>query len=301
MSLLYKRNSLIKTICLMASMAAINIVLSFLTNVVPFLALLLVIFLPLTSSVVEVCCKDRYFPIYALATIGLSIVVSLSSFDFTLFYVVPSIITGYVFGLASKRGLPHFLAIFVAAVIQTELSFAFIPLLKLITERDLILDLVRIFNITDRTYFDNLIVLIFFLVAVAQTFLSFIVVNNELQKMGSKTENDDTHELATSFSALISCLGMIGFYFLYVPISYVCMGFAWYFAAFTVFFAIKERQKLACIFMGCSLLATIFLYAALNRKMPTGNELLLLGIVPVLISCISILFYFLKKQNSKIK
>lgn len=285
----------------MGAMAAINVIFSLLTNFVPFLAVLLIIFLPLTSAVVEVCCKDRYFPIYALATIGLSIVVSLSSFDFTLFYVVPSIVTGYVFGLISKKNLPNYLAIFIAAFIQTELSFAFIPLIRLITERDLIQDLIRIFNITNRTYFDNLIILVFFIVALIQTFLSFIIVHNELEKMGQKNDSTKSYELAASCAAIFSCLAIIGFYFIYIPISFVCLGFAMYFAGFSVYYAAKKGQKLLLILMGVSLLINIFMYAALNSKLQTGSELLLIGITPVLISLLSMLFYFLKKQNSKIK
>lgn len=301
MQLLYKRQTLIKSISLMGAMAAINIVFSFLTNFVPFLAVLLIIFLPLTSAVVEVCCKDRYFPIYALATIGLSIVVTLSSFDFTLFYVVPSIVTGYVFGLVSKKNLPNFLAIFIASVIQTGLSFAFIPLIKLITERDLIQDIARIFNISDRTYFDNLLILIFFLVALVQTILSFIVVHNELEKMGQKSDKGKSYELITDCASIVSCVAMIGFAFVYLPIAYICLGFAWYFAVFSIYYAIINKQKWLAISMGASFLITLFLYAAFNTKLQKGYELLLLGITPTLISLLSISFYFLKKQKTEIK
>ena len=71
---------------------------------------------------------------------------SIKQVDFTLFYLVPSIIAGYIFGLMSKKGISSFWAIFVAAVIQTGLSFAFIPLTTLITEInfiDLLKDLLK--------------------------------------------------------------------------------------------------------------------------------------------------------------
>ena len=86
MNWFYKKETLIRTICFMSFFVAINVLCSFLTTVLPLLSVILIIFLPLTSAMVEVLCKDRWFPIYAIATIGLSIVVSLSSIDFTIFF-----------------------------------------------------------------------------------------------------------------------------------------------------------------------------------------------------------------------
>ena len=116
MEVFYKKDSLIRTICFMAFFVAINVVCSFVAVYAPLVSIILIIILPLTSAVVEINCKDRWFPIYAIATLGLSIVASLSAIDFTLFYLVPSIVTGYIFGLMAKKGFPNLWGIFIAAV-----------------------------------------------------------------------------------------------------------------------------------------------------------------------------------------
>lgn len=297
MGFFYKRETLIRSISLMALMAAINVIFSLLTNFIVFLGVALVIFLPLTSAIVEITCKDRYFPIYAFATVGLSIVVSLSSFDVTIFYVLPSIITGYIFGLMQKKNLPNLLSIFVASIAQTIISFAFIPLIQLITQRNLIDDIVRLFSINDRTYFDNLIILIFFIVGLIQTILSFIVIDNELKKMGvKKVQEKDWSFLTNSCIIGTSFLGVI-FSFFYIPITYVCGGFAWYFAVFSFVFSIKRDEKLLPSLMGVTVLINCFLFAALNSYFKQGNEFLLFGIAPLLISILSFLFCFLKKRK----
>ena len=293
----YKKETLIRTICFMAFFVAINVVCSFLTTVLPFISIILIIFLPLTSAIVEVMCKDRWFPIYGVATIGLSIVVSLSSIDFTIFYIVPSIFTGYIFGLFSKRNLPNMFAIFFATIIQTLLSFAFIPLLQLITGSNLIDVLAKIFRISDRSWFDSIILLLFFMVALIQVILSFIVVQNELNKFGQKSDCKYNQERIAAFTTIGVCLVSAVFSFFYMPVCYLFIGVAYYFAVFVVIFQVQSKNKGCLIADGVSLLIGIVLFAALNQYIKDEVEFALFTIIPGLISIVSIFYSFLMKSD----
>lgn len=297
MALFSKKETLIRSMPLMAMMAAINVIFSLFTAFVPLLSVILIIFIPLTSTLVEVYCKDRYFPIYAIATLGLSVVVSLSAIDFTLFYLIPSIVTGYVFGLMAKKNFPSLWGILIASILQTGISFAFIPLIQLITEHNLVEDIIKILNVTDRTYFNNLLILMFFVVALIQTILSFIVVNNELKKFGIKNDNEKDWRLPVSLATILSSGIAVGLYFVYIPISLLCVGFAWYFAVFSLIFEITRKQKVSTIIMASMLLVNLFAFAGLNQFVEKGSEFILLGIAPLCISLISLGFYFLKKQK----
>ena len=293
----YKKETLIRTICFMAFFVAINVVCSFLTTVLPLLSIILIIFLPLTSAIVEVMCKDRWFPIYAVATIGLSIVVSLSSIDFTIFYIVPSIFTGYIFGLFSKRNLPNMIAIFFAAIIQTGLSFAFIPLLQLITGSNLIDVFAKILRISNRFLFDTVLLLLFFLVALIQVILSFIVVQNELNKFGQKNECKYNQERIAAFSTITAALLSAIFSLFYMPLCYLFIGIAYYFAVFVIIFQVQSKNKFCLILDGAALLIGIVLFAALNQYINDEVEFSLFAITPGLISIVSICYSFLKKSE----
>lgn len=297
MALFSKKETLIRSMPLMAMMAAINVIFSLFTAFVPLLSVALIIFIPLTSTLVEVYCKDRYFPIYAIATLGLSVCVSLSAIDFTLFYLVPSIITGYIFGLMAKKNFPSLWAILLASIAQTAISFAFIPLIKVITERNLIEDIRVILGVGDSVYFNNLLILMFFVVSLIQTILSFIVVNNELKKFGVKTDSEKDWRLAVSIGAFLASGLAVGLFFVYVPISLFCVGITWYFAVFSMIFEIKSGHKLETILMASMLLVNIFVFAAVNQYAEKGSEFIFLGIAPFCISLISLGFYFLKKQK----
>lgn len=297
MATLYKRDTLIKTICLMGLMAAINVVFTLLTSFVPLLSVLLIIFLPLTSAVIEITCKDRYFPIYFFATIGLSAAVSALTFDFAFFYVIPSMITGYIFGLMSKKNLPDMLSIFIASVFQTILSFAFVPVIELVTEVNIIDYAAKLFHINDRFVYDNSIILIFFLIALVQTILSFIVVDNELKKMKMKSVPIFRATPVAFLGGIIAIILAVSLSFVSLPISYFCLGIAWYFAVFCFIFAAQDKDKIYMALTGFTVLVNILLFAAFNQSLEKGYSFLLIGITPLMTCLLSLAFYFLKKQK----
>ena len=297
MTSIYKRQTLIRTICFMSFFVAINVICSFLTTLFPLASVILIIFLPLTSALVEVTCKDRWFPIYAFATVGLSIVVSLSSIDFTLFYIVPSIVSGYIFGLFAKHRLPSMYAIFFAALAQTLLSFLFIPILKLITGINIIDFFAKILRISDVFWFNTLVLLIFFIVSLIQTILSYIVVNNELVKFTKENPWKLSKDNVASVSCLSSIVFMVAFSFFYLPASYFLLGIAFYFGVFVVIEQAQLKQKVSLIIDAAVIFVMIILYAILNKYIKDGYDLLLFGAVPTLVSIVSIFHYFLKKSE----
>lgn len=292
-----KKNTLIRAICFMSFFVAINVLCSFLTVVAPLASVILIIFLPLTSAVVEVNVKDRWFPIYAFATIGLSIVVTLSSIDFTIFYIIPSIFTGYIFGLSLKHGIPKLLAIFSAAFIQAGLSLAFLPILELITDKNLIDVFVEILRISDKFMFETALLLIFFVVALVQVILSFIVVENELSKFGIKPIIKVNEKLVADIAGIICVLIGLVISMFYLPVGLLFLGFSYYFFGFSVYYQIKTKSSVCLIASGIALLIQIILYAILNKFFADLKELTLLFILPALSLLFSISYSFLKKSK----
>ena len=296
MNWFYKRQTLIRTICFMAFFVAINVICSFMTTLLPLFSAFLIIFLPLTSTIVEINCKDRWFPIYAIATVGLSIVVTLSSIDITLFYVVPSIFTGYIFGLFAKRDLPKMYAIFLSTILQTLLSYMFIPLLNLIADIDLIDLFAKMFRISDIFLFKTTILLLFFLLSLVQIVLSFIVVENELKKFNQHFEELKNEEQIAGYSSIGCSLLAVIFSFIYLPLTYLFVGFSFFFATFVIFNQAKVNKVLPLILDAVSLFIGLLLFALLNNLFDIGYSFTLLAIPTFLIGITSMLYSFLKKS-----
>ena len=107
MALLNKKTSLVHHITYMGIMAAINLIFIVLATYLPFLMFIPIIFLPFASAIVSYYCLKRYYPIYAVATIGLCLIFNISD---TIFYVVPAILTGFMIGyLLTKRVNPFWI------------------------------------------------------------------------------------------------------------------------------------------------------------------------------------------------
>lgn len=291
-----KKPTLIRTICFMAFFVAINVICSLLAVYLPLISVILIIFLPLTSAVVEINCKDRWFPIYALATIGLSIVVTLSQIDFTIFYIVPSIVTGYVFGLISKKNLPDMFAIFIASILQTILTIVFIPLINYLGQTNLLDFIMKILKISDRFWFDTLLLLAVFLLSLIQVVLSYIVVDNELKKLGIKSKDQKDYYQIANCATLLSVFLCIGLSFISLKIALLLEGFAFYFASFIFLDQYRKNEKIMFILDAFSVLITIFAYGFLYKLFANGQDVVLFCITPLLISISSILHYFLKKS-----
>lgn len=292
-----KKSTLIRTICFMAFFVAINVICALLSLYVPLFSIILIIFLPLTSAVVEINCKDRWFPIYALATIGLSVVVTLSQIDFTIFYIVPSIFTGYIFGLVSKKKLPDMFAIFLATAIQSILSFVSIQIIDAIGNTDLLDFIAKILRISSRFWFNTLFVLGLFLVSLIQVILSFIVVDNELRKLKLKEDDKNDYSMIANLGSILFLIVAIGFAFFSLKFALLFEAFSFYFAVFSVIFHFKKNEKILIIFDAVSILVTIFVYAFMYKLFKSGTDLMLFLTIPFIISISSILHYFLKKSK----
>ena len=244
----------------MSFFVAINVISAFLTTTLPLLSVFLIIFLPLTSALVEVMCKDRWFPIYAFATIGLSIVVSLHSIDYTLFYIIPSIFTGYIFGLFAKKNLPAFLSIFIAAVFQMILSFFMIKILEAITGINIVHVIGKIIGISGSFWFQSLFLSALFFIGLVQAVLSFIVVENELSKLGQKIQTVYNYRFYIEIASLVSAFLSVIFIFTFLTIGLLFLSFSFYFCICLIILDVYKKNKICLILYGITIFINICFY-----------------------------------------
>lgn len=301
MKLIYERENLTKSIPLMALMAAINIIVAELAGLSPIVSLFLILVLPLTSAVVELCCKDRYFPIYAVATFGLSLALTFWNLETTIFYVLPSIVTGYIFGLLAKHKIPVVWSIIAATLAQTAMSYALIPLVNFIFQVDIILTFKTALGLKEMTYVDMMIPSFIFVISLIQVSLSQLIVSQELQKFGIKEIDKAVSENICSGIGLGISLLIIPFYFISLNFAYLFLMISLYFAIYKTFMFIYEGKYLWLIPIGVSIVVNIILVATLNQYMKVASSFLLLGFTSACICLISIVFSYLHKKKEKIQ
>ena len=301
MSIFSKRVSIQQNIAFMAMMAAINIIISVVAAFSSIIGIFLIIILPLTSVLVAIYCNNKYYIIYALATFGLSIVTTLWNMQTTFFYVLPSLITGFIFGFASKHKINPIWSILCSSMVQALITFAFIPIINAIFQVDIIGTFKTAFGLSQSESINIIIPTFILAISLIQIILSYIVISNEIKKFGFAEINKENNLLLLGIITTIMSLSLFGFYYCSLATAYVILTINFYFAVFIICELIYLKYYRSLILVGVSVLLTIFVIALANSSMKPNSSLLLLGIMPFCISTISITVSFLQKKREQIK
>lgn len=288
MALFKKKTTLVHHITYMGIMTAINLIFILLATFVPPLMFILILLLPFASTVVAYYCLKRYYIIYAVATVGLCFLCSFNIGD-TIFYVVPAIASGFVLGVLLEQKIHPFWMLLSCTVINAALTYAFIPLVNLISKTDIVLSLLTIFNLQDFLYKTELVYLFIFLISLAQCGLSIFIIISDAKKIGIQI-NTRINSFWPYIIGLEASIALsVGFALFYMPLALVFLCISFYFGAFLLVDLIFSKKLLIYILSGVLVLAMIFVFAIFYKslKEPYGIELSV--IFPLAIGVVSFL------------
>ena len=292
-----KRETLTQNIAYMGLMAAINVIFVLLTYFVPFLIFVLVFVLPLTSVVVTIFCQKKFLPIYILATIGLCLIATFNNFSDTLFYVIPALISGVAFGLLVERKISPTWIIFVSALITTGLSYAFVPLIELIYNQNIITVFLTVFQVNDFEYISFMVPCFIYLISLIQAILSYIFIKTELPKLGINIEVESRFIPLLIASGL--CLLLTGISIpLFPTFSYLFSMWFIYFACHILVNLAFMKKVYIYISFGVTIIITFVLFATLYTVIPAPFAFLLIDALFLLIICVGIVNnYFITNKH----
>ena len=296
-----KKETLTQNITYMALMAAINVIFVLLTAFLPYLFFLIVFVLPLTSAIVVVHCKKIYFPIYAFATIGLCMVCTLWKIEDTIFYVIPSILSGFLFGLMSEKKVPSIWIIMATTVLQIGLTYASMPLIQLITGKDIVEVFATVFLINDFKYLAYVVPSFIFFMSLTQEIITYVVIKEELAKFGVKYDEPKALDLILFISLATSLVLTLIFAFVYGPISYLFAMFSLFFGIYSIVYLVSLNKKTIYIYLVATLFVTVFLFALLYKLTPQPLGLLFANIYLVFVAILLLLNKYLLSRNKNCK
>ena len=302
MELLRKRETVTQNIAYMAIMAAINIIFVLLSNLLPVLLFLLVLILPLTSTIVTLYCKKRYYPIYAVVTLGLCLAVAggFSIFD-ALIYVFPSLIVGFVFGVSFEYKLPAILIIVGASIIQFGLTYlTYFILTKIINNFDVMYGIIKLFGMADFQYLNAFLLIFLFVISLIQIVLSYIFIKIEIHKFGIDVNLECKQRYLLYISTFL-CIGLAVLSYFYFPdwtIIFVLMPLPIY--VYETLQLVLKRKVLNYVLVGVVHLAFIFIFAFLYKYVSSPNQLVLIVTLIGLVTIIDFLdnYCFIQESNN---
>lgn len=300
MEILKKRETLVQNIAYMAIMAAINVIFVLLSNILPVLLFLLVFVLPLTSTIVTIYCKKRYFPIYFVVTLLLCFVTSIgfNIFD-TFIYVLPSLVTGFIFGLFIEKQIPAIYTLIVATIIQYGLTIlTFFVLGKIVANINLTESIIVAFGLKDFVYKAVFIQVFLYLIAQIQTVISYIFVKYQVNRLGTeiKLACEKPFILYIAFIVFAGLTILSYFYFPIYTIVLLLTSLPIYVYLLTT--SIIKRKIWLWISIGAVHLLFIFLFAFLYQYVSAPNQFVLILILFGLLTIIDFLDNYCFKQNT---
>ena len=298
MPLFKKKTSLVHHITYMGIMTTINLIFVLLARFAPYFMFLLVIILPFASAVVSYFCLKRYFIIYAVASIGVCFIFGEPAE--TLFYVLPAILSGFVIGLLLEKKIHPFWMVLLSSLINAALTFAYIPLINLIINDNIVERMLVLFGLNDFAYKIELTYLFVCLVSFVQCILTNYVMMADIKKIGIETNTRIDSFYPYIIGLEVSVVLSLGLSFIYAPLGLFFAAVSLYFTAFLLVDLLLSKRVLIYILLVLSLLIFIILFAVFYQQIAKPFGIILVLIFATLISVLSFVNNYLLKRTSNI-
>lgn len=301
MKLFSQKETIQQNVAFMAIFCAINIILSLISALMPFVSIFLFLLMPLTSVIVTIFCKMKFYPIYFCASILLSFIVTIWNSETTLFYLLPSLVTGFLFGLMLKKKVPSIYSLIATSLTQMGFLLLFIPLTNFLYGTDLVASFKTLFSLDESININVIIPAFLLVISFLQMSLSYIVIFNELNKLGIKDNQDTKYQWIYQLILFVSSLLIILFSFIYVPISFVLLIINIFIGIQIIFdYAILKYYRVLIIFAS-GLILNVIIFALGYSLLGSIKGFLLIGFTPFWFSFISLIVSFLKRESKKVE
>lgn len=296
-----KRETVVQNIAYLALMAAINVIFVLLTAVLPPLMFILIFILPLASAVVTIFCKKRYFPIYFIVTTGLCLLATCGIYIYdTFFYVIPSMITGFVFGLMIEKKVNGIHVLTATTAIQYVLTLlTFIILSAIVPNINFFDVLLNMFGLSNFEFKEVFVHVFCFLLASIQMLFTYVIIKFEIRKLGFEINLNDNFRFTTNIISLALLILAISAYFYYAPLVYIFIFVALFYFIYQSIELILSKKIPNYIILGSIILLSVFIFAMLYSYPIKPLAIVLLCIPLGLVNLVHFINnYFTKTENS---
>ncbi len=297
-----KNRTLANNITFIALMAAFNFIFALLMVYLPAFSLVLYVFLPFVTTITVLHVDKKYLSIYYISSILLTFIINLNGLDFIIFTLIPSLITGSVFGICLEKKVNSVTAILLSSFCQFAFSLLTIPLINAIyMNNQSIINVFRTFLGENREYLTyKLFLPTVFAVSLAQNIISFLIISSEMNKFKVTINNSDELSIAYSYIACGLFLLTIISIFVFDDLMYLLLSLTLVLSLLLLFTnQLKYKKALISIGTITIILMVILLVIMIGANLTLYAPLLLL--IPCLIIIIFSLFLSMKKRNIMLK
>ena len=276
---------------------ALHLLFIFLSRVLVGSELILVIFLPLLSTIYSLKFKKNEVTMFIIATFLLCVLFEPIS---TFIYVVPALICGTLYGILKKNDIKELSLVYITTLSHSvSLLIAFLSISLMFKE----VDFFSIFN----TFIDKsgdafyvCVYLILIVLGLIESFVVHVITNNELIKLGHTILKE---EEVTPYWMIVGCVFSLVIYSVLAFINplYTCYVFPFLLAfsiPIIIEFMLKNKRKWIYFIMGIIFISVIFVLEYVDKVIyPLLSIVICLPIIMEKI--VRVLYTFLSKYLNK--
>lgn len=292
-----KSRTLTHQLAYIAIMSAITIIFSVLTNFIPLVSLLLLLFLPFISALVAITCDLKLFPIYLVSVILLSIVFDATNFLGIVFYLIPGLISGLVIGIGYRQKINGIYMLIGIALVNFVANYATIPVLDYVYQIDTVNYSMGFIGFANHPLMKELFIGVLFVTATMQATITFLIVDGEIKIF--KQEANTKYSMLDTYICIIFSLMTILTTFFHIGLAIVFFSVSTILSIYLLIYLFSQNMKVGLWVLFISV-GTIPVSLVLNELYQTSYLPLYL-ILPVLIIVIGVfLWEYILKQRINI-
>jgi hypothetical protein len=278
MNFLQKRTTPSENVSFMGVMCAVNAVFALLGSFIPFSDLILVLFLPLVSALVGFLCQPKYLLAYLPSAVGVVLAVTCFSMGTTLFYVIPAILSGTLYGFLIQKQIPVSITVFLTAVLELALNYLMLPCIDALYEIDMIESIKIMLQINSYQYVDDIIPMFVFGYSLAQVGISHFIIQGVYSSFNFQYAPESWLSfwcpiVAGFFGVLALSLALVA-----VSVAYVFLAFGVYFTAFSSLNLLRKNPWYVYLTLGVMFALAVYSFAIWNGYFPKDSGMLLSAI-----------------------
>ncbi len=184
MKIIEKKENLKSSIPFMALMCALIVCLSILATYLSFSSLIVALFITIPSVFVAILVPKKYYYIYFLSSLGLSLITSILDISFVLSFTLPSLIIGLIQGIFIDKKYNAFLLTYITSIIYFIIEIILLYLVNIILEINVIEEMENLLHLSNNEENKYIILILILFSSFIGVSLSTYVINFEIKKIG---------------------------------------------------------------------------------------------------------------------
>lgn len=298
-----KKEQATSNITFIALMVAINAIFALLNAFVPMFFFFLILLLPLTTTFTIILCKPKYYVIYYFASLIICYLINFNGPEYILFTLLPSLITGTIFGLLIEKKATPVTLILSSTIAYMSFTLLTIPLINFIYEVNMFKVYQELLQIDSKIVSDLTFLPFVFALSLVQMTITLFITTNEMKKFQIDYSLNITKTLPISIWTMLFAVLSIIAIFVYYRFTYLFFAMAIMGGTILIAHYVSKKTKFIITYFISSIIITFFLFAILYSCIDKLYISLVFMLPFLLFAVLDILLNLLKKglllkQNS---